>query len=99
MAATLLRIGQAVEGYLVVDQAPAALIRGSSTRAIEGHMIAGSWSEPWWLYSPDLGWAIAKRWKNRQTRTFGPGGTGVTIASRDEIVIESWKPEGTDEQA
>jgi len=86
--------GQKVDGYTVIEQAPADLIRGSRTRALDGHLVTGSWAEPWWLYSREHGWALAKRWRSKRREITERQGDGtvkaIVIGARDELVIEAW---------
>jgi hypothetical protein len=87
-----LRLGQFVGAYQAVDQAPVEYIQGSRTRAISSHLVTGSWSDPWWLYAPGVGWAVSRRWKNKATvRAEWDSETRTTrkigIPARDELVI------------
>lgn len=87
--------GQWIDGYQVIDQAPVEFIRGSRSRPIDGHLITGSWSDPWWLYHPGRGWAVVRRWKNKDTEVHDrvDGRIRVTpFPARDELVVEPWTP-------
>lgn len=91
--------GDWIEGYQALSQAPVEYIKGSRTRYIDGHCVIGSWSDPWWLYHPERGWAIVKRWKNRDTEVhdWRDGHVVVTpFPARNELITEPWTPgEGT----
>lgn len=84
-----MRLGERVGAYWVIDQAPLEFIQGSRTRAINGRLVTGSWSDPWWAYAPGLGWALLKRWRSKAV----PGGkyAGPPIPALDEVVIEPWQ--------
>jgi hypothetical protein len=93
-----LAAGQWLEGYQVQAQAPVSFIQGSRSRPIDGHLVPGAWSDPWWLFCPDRGWAVAKRWRNkeRQAVDWSRGwehSRRVTIAARDEVIVEPWAAE------
>ena len=63
------------------------------TRPIEGHLISGSWSDPWWMARPGGGWAVSRRWKSAATsRSDYRDGKRitVTIPARDERVLVPW---------
>jgi len=81
--------GQWLGGYQA--QAPLSYISGSRSRPIDGHMISGAWSDPWWLYGGrERGWAVARTWRSRATKIRGwaDGHTTVTdFPARDEIVL------------
>jgi hypothetical protein len=91
------RPGDWVDGYQVQAQAPVSFIAGSRTRYIEDCPLKGAWSDPWWLYDPARGWAVARRWKSKEQRrlTWPPGcqGSGVWVdfAAMDEVVAEPWR--------
>ena len=91
--APLLTLGQEVGGYVAIEQAPVDFIAGSRTRLVEGHLVVGSWADPWWLYGPG-GWAVAKRWRNKrkEIKKRQDDGTikAIVIEARDELVIEPW---------
>jgi hypothetical protein len=93
--APLVTLGTWVDGYQAIEQAPVEYIQGSRTRDIDGRSVRGSWSDPWWLYDRERGWALAKHWKNREQETRawpGARATWVTIPARYEVVIEPWSP-------
>lgn len=91
-------LGDFIEGYQVVAQAPVEYIRGTRLRNIGGHAVKGSWSDPWWLYGPQ-GWAIVKRWKNKDTEVYDGWDPetnrmrSVPVAARNELVVFPWDPE------
>jgi hypothetical protein len=93
-----LQVGQMVEGYQVIDQAPVEHIYGSQQREFDGHLVTGRWSDPWWLYDPARGWAIARRWKSKETKVMiwtripEPCRQEI-IPARDELVITPWEGE------
>lgn len=60
MIANEIRAGQMIGTYQAQAQAPVSYISGTRQRAIDGHLVSGSWADPWWLYSPEDGWAIAR---------------------------------------
>lgn len=86
------RAGQWFGTYQAVSPAPLSYIQGSRSRPLDGHLVTGSWSDPWWLYGPGQGWAVARRWRNRDTHVM----TGwqdhravyADFPARDEIVVE-----------
>jgi hypothetical protein len=85
--------GQWIDGYQAIAQAPVDFIRGSRSRPLDGHLIKGSWSDPWWLYCPVRGYAVVKRWKNKDTEVYdwADGHVRVTpFPARNELVIEPW---------
>ncbi len=93
--------GDWIDGYQVQAQAPVDFIRGSRTRYLDGHAVKGAWSDPWWLYCPERGWAFVRRWRSKaQTGLDWTGGTHlaalrrrpavVEIPARDEIVVEPY---------
>jgi hypothetical protein len=70
----------------VIAQAPTAWVTHVPRhREIEGRIVTGSWSDPWWLYCQVGGWAIARRWKNKAISGWL---STPAIEARDEIVIE-----------
>src|SRR5690348_183181 len=86
------RAGQWIGGYQAVSPAPLSYIQGSRSRPLGGHLITGSWSDPWWMYSSEHGWAVAKHWRNRATKVFGwsDGHSTMTeFPARDEVVLEA----------
>lgn len=50
--------GQVIGGYQLLAQAPASY---SGPGALEGHH--GWWSDPWWGYSRQEGFALLRHWK------------------------------------
>lgn len=56
------RPGDVVDGYELVGQAPVDFT-GRGARRVEGAWYQGSWSDPWWGYSPRLGWGLVRWWK------------------------------------
>lgn len=87
-----------MDGFQAVSPAPLEFIRGSRSRPLDGHLVAGSWSDPWWLYSPEGRWAVAKRWKNPDTKVFGWGnghGTVTDFPARNELVVTPWEDRTT----
>jgi hypothetical protein len=70
--------------YQVVTPAPTAWSASHAERVVDEILVRGSWSDPWWLYSPSKGWAIARRWKSKQVELW----EGNFIPEMDEIVIE-----------
>lgn len=98
---TVLKPGDIIEGYQVISEAPAGHVRGSRTRPIEGHLIAGSWSQAMWLFSQEKGWALARRWKNRETNVTEHADGKLEwrpLAARDEIIITPWPPAAEPEE-
>ena len=85
--------GQWIDGFQAVSPAPLSYIQGSRSRTVGKYMITGSWSDPWWMYSPELGWGIARTWRNRATHVM----TGwqdhravyAGFPARNEIVLET----------
>lgn len=87
-----IQAGQWLGTYQAVSPALLSYIQGSRSRPIDGHLIPGSWSDPWWVYSPESGWAVAKTWRNPARKIFGwAGGHGTMtdFAAREEIVLEA----------
>jgi hypothetical protein len=85
--------GQWIDGHQAIDRAPVEFIRGSRSRPLDGHLITGSWSDPWWLYCPVRGYAVVKRWKNKDTEVHDWTDGRVTVTpfpARNELVIEPW---------
>lgn len=90
-----LRAGCWVQGYQAQAQAPVDFIRGERTRHIGGLSVKGAWSDPWWLYDPARGWAVARRWRSKVQETIDWSGgwqaSGrVTILARDEVIVEPY---------
>ena len=88
--------GMWLEGYQAQAQAPVDFIQGSRTRYLDGHGIRGSWSDPWWLYDPARGWAVAKTWRNKDQELLDWTGGGhravrIPFAARAEIVVEPYE--------
>jgi hypothetical protein len=105
----LLRPGDRIDGYEVVDRAPVDIMGRSRTREIGGHTVTGSWSDPCWAYDPARGWALTRRWRSKDAYGMVPvnadgspaeaAGRGVrwepaiTVPARDERVTVPWPPE------
>ena len=90
-----LKAGAWLDGYQAQAQAPEYFTQGSRSRHNDGHYVRGAWSDPWWLYCPDRGWAIAKRWKSKaQTGLDWVAGEHrarrVEIPAVDEVAVEPW---------
>jgi hypothetical protein len=93
-AAPEVQLGQWIDGYQVMSQAPVDFIQGTRRRLFGKHLVTGSWSDPWWLYDPERGWAIVKRWKNRDTEIHDWVGGRILVTpfpARNELIIESWE--------
>jgi hypothetical protein len=102
-SAGLVTLGQEIDGYTAIEQAPVDYIQGSRSRYFDGHCVRGSWSDPWWMYAPGKGWALAKTWRNKDTCVHdwaaGKGLTVLPFAAREELVITAWEPAKSEEQA
>jgi hypothetical protein len=57
-----MRRADRVLGYELVGQAPAEL-SGRAQWEDSGCRYDGWWSDPWWGYSPERGWACIRWWK------------------------------------
>lgn len=60
-----LKLGGFVGPYQLIEEAPLDYIKVSRYRAINGREIKGSWSTPWWAWSPEERWVLIRRWKNK----------------------------------
>ena len=98
-----IRAGMWLEGYQAQAQAPVDFIRSERTRYLDvdgedhGVAVKGAWSDPWWLYSPERGWAIAKCWRSKTQDVFvwrGQTSGHVHVDAITEYIVESW--EGTE---
>ena len=92
--AVKIKAGQVIDGYQVQAQAPLDYIKGERYRRVDGRNVKGAYADPWWAYDPARGWAVAKRWKNREQVTIDwkPGamrGERVEIPAAEDIVIEA----------
>jgi len=85
----VLEVGDWVGPYQVQAQAPAGLLSAKRSRHDGNILIRGSWSDPWWGYAPDAGWAVLRRWKSPEQASWSQGAT-VTIQARDERVVVPW---------
>ena len=94
--ATDFRAGTWLDGYQAVSPAPIDLIKGDRHRYIDGKLVKGAWSDPWWMYDPARGWAIARRWRNKEQRVFSsePGNPFklVGFPARQEREVTPWTP-------
>lgn len=79
--------GDFIDGYQLTAQAPVEYIRCSRTREINGRLVVGSWSDPWWAYCPKRGWALVRRWKNKE---YPATQWSESVPATDTLVIESW---------
>ncbi len=84
-----IQAGQWIDGYQAQAPAPLSYIQGSRTRPIGGHMVAGSWSDPWWMYSPSTqGWAVARTWRNPARTIYSwADRRNADCPARDEVVV------------
>ena len=89
-----IQAGTWIDGYQAVSPAPVDFIQGDRSRAIDGHMVKGSWSDPWWMYDPGRGWAVARRWRNKAQRVFAwsPKMHLVDFPAREEREVAPWTP-------
>ncbi len=88
--------GTWIDGYQAVSPAPVEFIKGERSRYIDGHYVKGAWSDPWWVYDPERGWAVARRWKNKaqQVLRWADGRHQVTaFPAREEREVAPWAPE------
>ncbi len=94
-AGTGIQAGSWIDGYQAVSPAPVEYIQGDRTRSIDGHTVKGSWSDPWWMYDPDRGWAIARRWRNKAQRVFAwsPERHLADFPAREEREVTPWTPQ------
>lgn len=85
------RAGAVIDGYELLAQAPAEL---SGRGAADGN--DGWWSDPWWAYHPERGWACIRWWKPVTWTTrdggheHGPGDEGPRVTPwpfREEVPI------------
>jgi hypothetical protein len=92
----LLKAGDMQDGYQAVAQAPVGILGNERTRSIDGHLVSGSWSDPWWMLRQGGGWAVSRRWKNAEQTGFGGWDQAsnrylsVKIPARDERVLTEW---------
>jgi hypothetical protein len=96
-----LTIGAWVDGYQLQGRAPVDFITGQRSRYLRltdggpQHYVRGSFSDPWWGYDPERGWAVAKRWQNKTQTLLDWTGSGhraerVEFPARDEVVVEPY---------
>jgi hypothetical protein len=97
MSASGIRAGQMIDGYQAQAQAPVEFIRGERQRHLGGHYVRGAWSDPWWAYDPERGWAIVKRWRSKQQNALTWDTSGergryrkVAIEAIDELIAEPY---------
>jgi hypothetical protein len=83
-----LRIGAMIDGYQLTAQAPVDYIRGTRQRVINGRYVTGSWSDPWWGYHPERGWAVIKRWRNDALPATN---YSAAVPALDTVVIDPWE--------
>ena len=88
--------GSWIDGYQAVSPAPVEFIKGERSRHIDGHHVKGAWSDPWWVYDPERGWAVSRRWKNKEQQVlqWTDGRHQVTaFPAREEREVTPWAPE------
>lgn len=89
--ARMMRAGDMIDGYQAQFRADLGYTRNARRqRRIGGRQVTGSWSDPWWAYHPEHGWAIAKRWRNKAQPGYERDGREwriVTVPAADEIVL------------
>jgi hypothetical protein len=73
--------GDWIDGYQVQERAPLDYIRGERRRVVGKRYVNGAWSDPWWVYCPDRGWAVAKKWRQ-------PAQTAVDYADGEYRTVE-----------
>lgn len=88
--------GDWIDGYQAQAQAPVDFIRGDRHRYIDGNTVKGSWSDPWWLYCPGKGWAIARRWKSKEQKVYAYDDSEhpwkmTDYPARDEIIVTPYE--------
>lgn len=83
-----MRLGDFIGPFQLQAQAPVEYVRGSRTREINGRLVKGSWSDPWWAYAPEYGFALIKRWKNREVPAFRDE---PEIPATDEYIAERFE--------
>lgn len=94
----LMHVGDMQGEYQAIAQAPVSWSAGSAKREIGGHLVSGSWSDPWWMIRQGGGYAISRRWKSKAQTGFGGWDaasnrhTTVTIPAKDERVLTPWYP-------
>jgi hypothetical protein len=67
----IIKAGQWIAGYQVQAQAPVSYIAGSKKIEWAGHLINGSYSNPWWAFNPDTQtWAVVKVLKVKAQTVF-----------------------------
>ena len=93
---TDMQAGNWLDGYQAVSPAPVEFIKGERQRYIDGRHINGAWSDPWWLYGPGRGWAVARRWrsKDQDGLEYRDGRYRlVHIPALEEREVAPWAPE------
>lgn len=80
------------DDYQLTDQAPLDFIRVSRTRTINRRMVQGSWSDPWWAWSHAHGWAIIRRWKNKE---YAADKWSEAVPAMDVLVFNEVGPDNT----
>jgi hypothetical protein len=88
----MMHAGEMIEGYQAQAQAPLEFIRGGRHHTVDGLHVTGAWSDPWWVYDPQRGWAVAKTWRSKEQDTveWAAGemrGRRVTVPAAEETVI------------
>ena len=100
MTVTEMSAGMWLEGYQAQAQAPVSLTPTERTRYLsvinEDRLVAvkGAWSDPWWMRSPESGWAVARRWRSKAQRVFVYGcekSYYVQVAAIEEYIVEPWE--------
>ncbi len=87
-----MRAGEMIEGYQAQAQAPLDYIRAGRHHTVDGHSVTGAWSDPWWVYDPQRGWAVAKTWRSRAQVTVewergAMRGRKVEVPAAEEVVL------------
>ncbi len=88
--------GSWIDGYQAVSPAPVEFIKGERSRHIDGHYVKGAWSDPWWMYDPERGWAVSRRWKNKEQQVLQWADGRHQVAAfpaREEREVTPWAPE------